>query len=146
MADHMVGGDAEGVAITPIPHRGGFGAVVLNELVGEIIKMLCGNARRDFGHEHVEALRSKLTSPPHPLETFSPVDGDIAVLQRRRVMIHRQDIGPVAPEPKGKGLRGGGTERTAVITNILQSMLNTQRLALRARRFALWGLSPYGRA
>ncbi len=80
VADDVVDGGADRLAVAAIVERGGIGAMVHRELEGEIVKALGRDAGLHLGREHVERERGQAAGLAHGGEIFRAVQFDLACL------------------------------------------------------------------
>ena len=78
MADHVVGGDAQGVGIAAVVEAGGQGPVVEGEFPRQLVEKRGRHARLHMRRERIQAFRRQPSGRPHALEAFGSVDLDPA--------------------------------------------------------------------
>ncbi len=82
MADHVVGRDAHGPSVALIAEAGGQGAVVEDELAGQVVQPFGRDARDHLGDQHVEAFRGQPACAAHAFEAFRTVHLDLVRADR----------------------------------------------------------------
>ena len=75
MADHVIGRDAEGVAIAAVVEAGRQGAVIEDELARQAVELAGDDARFDVRGQHVEALGRQRPAARMPANPSGPCNG-----------------------------------------------------------------------
>ena len=76
VADDMIDGGADGVAIAAIAQAGGNGAMGDDVVIGHLVQLGGGDARLHQRHQQVQHLGGQAAGPAHALEIRRIVQGD----------------------------------------------------------------------